>query len=123
MFRALCKLAKKPGDLQNVAVVRGRTLSLELLKILLENAGPVFCTSKRFVAAISEYLCDAVVTNTSPTIPTAYQLACSIFLTLLTKFRTSLKAEVGFFFPMLMLKPLEVVHGARSRPTPSAPSS
>ena len=60
----------------------GKTLSLELLKILLENAGPVFCTSKRFVAAISEYLCDAVVTNTSPTIPTACQLACSIFLTL-----------------------------------------
>ena len=116
VFRALCKLAKKPGDLQNVAVVRGKTLSLELLKILLENAGPVFCTSKRFVAAISEYLCDAVVTNTSPTIPTAYQLACSIFLTLLTKFRTSLKAEVGFFFPMLMLKPLEVVHGAPLAP-------
>ena len=116
VFRALCKLAKKPGDLQNVAVVRGKTLSLELLKILLENAGPVFCTSKRFVAAISEYLCDAVVTNTSPTIPTAYQLACSIFLTLLTKFRTSIKAEVGFFFPMLMLKPLEVVHGAPLAP-------
>ena len=68
------------------------------------------------MAAISEYLCDAVVTNTSPTIPTAYQLACSIFLTLLTKFRTSLKAEVGFFFPMLMLKPLEVVHGAPLAP-------
>ena len=118
MFRALWKLAKKPGDLQNLAVVRGKTLSLELLKILLENAGPVFCTSPRFIEATKEYLCDAVVTNAAPSIPTAYQLACSIFLTLLTRFRKSLKAEVGFFFPMLMLKPLEVVHG-----TPLAPYS
>jgi brefeldin A-inhibited guanine nucleotide-exchange protein len=118
VFRALCKLAKKPGDLQNVAVVRGKTLSLELLKILLENAGPVFCTSPRFIEATKEYLCDAVVTNAAPSIPVCYQLACSIFLTLLTRFRKSLKAEVGFFFPMLMLKPLEVIHG-----TPLAPYS
>ena len=37
VFRALCKLAKKPGDLTNPAVARGKTLSLELLRILLEN--------------------------------------------------------------------------------------
>lgn len=57
-----------------------------------------------------------MVTNAAPSIPTAYQLACSVFLTLLTRFRQSLKAEVGFFFPMLMLKPLEVVHGAPLAP-------
>lgn len=118
VFRALCKQAKKPGDLNNVSFVRGKTLSLELLKILLENAGPMFCTSPRLVEATKEYLCDAVVTNAEmPSIPgAAYQLACSIFLTLLTRFRKSLKAQVGFFFPKLILKHLEVVHGSPLAP-------
>ena len=100
VFRALCKLAKKSGDLTVPAVLRGKTLSLELLKILLANAGPVFATSRRFVDATKTYLCDAVVTNAAPGVPAAYQLSLSIFLTLLDKFRASLKAEVSFFlFP------------------------
>ena len=139
VFRALCKLAKKSGDLTVPAVLRGKTLSLELLKILLANAGPVFATSRRFVDATKTYLCDAVVTNAAPGVPAAYQLSLSIFLTLLDKFRASLKAEVSFFFyfvcmgnstdvvfclrlqigyfyPLLMLKPLEVVIGAPLAP-------
>ena len=63
VFRALCKLAKKPGDLQNVAVVRGKALSLELLKLVLDSAGPRFHASARFRSAVSEYLCDAVMSN------------------------------------------------------------
>jgi brefeldin A-inhibited guanine nucleotide-exchange protein len=78
-------------------VLRGKTLSLELLKILLANAGPVFATSRRFVDATKTYLCDTVVTNAAPGVPAAYQLSLSIFLTLLDKFRASLKAEVRFF--------------------------
>ena len=118
VFRALCKLAKKSGDLANVSVVRGKTLSLELLKILLENAGPRFYASERCVEATKEYLLDAVATNAAPSVPTAYQLSLSIFLTLLRRFRVSLKSEIGFFFPMLMLKPLEVVHGSPLAPYP-----
>jgi brefeldin A-inhibited guanine nucleotide-exchange protein len=38
-----------------------------------------------------------VVTNAAPGVPAAYQLSLSIFLTLLDKFRASLKAEVRFF--------------------------
>jgi brefeldin A-inhibited guanine nucleotide-exchange protein len=68
VFRALCKLAKKPGDLQNVAVVRGKTLSLELLKILLENAGPVFRTSPRFIDATKAGECITVLSDRTPQI-------------------------------------------------------
>ena len=37
----------------------------------------------------------------------ALSLCCSIFLTLLSKFRKSLKAEIAVFFPMILLKPIE----------------
>lgn len=38
-----------------------------------------------------------------------YQLQCSIFLILLSKFRSGLKSEIGIFFPMLVLRVLENV--------------
>ena len=107
VFRALCKLAKKPGDLTNPAVARGKTLSLELLRILLENAGSAFRRSRRLGAAVSEYLCDAVVVCASQTVvPAAHGLALCAFLAALKNFRHTLKAEIAVFFPALLLDPL-----------------
>ena len=40
----------------------------------------------------------------------ASALACGVFLALLKKFRSALKAEIGVFFPTLVLKPLEVLN-------------
>ena len=37
----------------------------------------------------------------------AQALTCSIFYTLMAKFRGSLKAEVGLFFPMMLLRAIE----------------
>ena len=37
----------------------------------------------------------------------AQALTCSIFYTLMAKFRYSLKAEVGLFFPMMLLRAIE----------------
>jgi brefeldin A-inhibited guanine nucleotide-exchange protein len=51
VFRALCKLSMKtpPKDAPaDPLVMRGKILALELLKILLENAGAVFRTSDRY---------------------------------------------------------------------------
>lgn len=51
VFRALCKLSMKtpPKDaLADHALMRGKIVALELLKILLENAGAVFRTSDRY---------------------------------------------------------------------------
>lgn len=50
MFRALCKLSMKNPPLEGVLdpfAVRGKIVSLELLKIMLENAGAVFRTNER----------------------------------------------------------------------------
>ena len=112
VFRSLCKLAKKPsGEINGTALVRSKILSLQLLKIIIENAGDAFSSSARFTNVVREYLCDAIVSNATPSVAEAYQLSCSIFLTLLTRYRSYLKAEIGFFFPMLLLKPLELQEG------------
>ena len=109
VFRSLCKLAKKPGsELNGAALVRSKIIALQLLKIIIENAGRAFSSSPRFANVMREYLCDAIVSNSTPNVSEAYQLSCSIFLTLLTRYRGYLKAEIGFFFPMLLLKPLEL---------------
>lgn len=86
-----------------------QVLALELIKILLENSGPVFRHSDKFVAAIKQYLCLSLLKNVTSSYPQAQTLTCSIFYTLLSKFRHSLKAEIGVFFPMILLRAVEPV--------------
>jgi len=38
-----------------------------------------------------------------------FQLSCSIFMSLVARFRAGLKAEIGVFFPMIVLRVLENV--------------
>ncbi|OWM64955.1 hypothetical protein CDL15_Pgr028673 [Punica granatum] len=78
VFRALCKLSMKTPPKEAVAdpqLMKGKIVALELLKILLENAGAVFRTSDSLVS----------------------------------RFRAGLKAEIGVFFPMIVLRVLENV--------------
>jgi len=110
VFRALCKLSTRTSDtaaVQDATAARGKVLALELLKLLLENTGPVFRSCELFTTAIRQHLCASLLRNSTSAVPAALQLSCSIFLTLLSKFRTRLKAEVGVFFPMILLKPFE----------------
>jgi brefeldin A-inhibited guanine nucleotide-exchange protein len=110
VFRALCKLSIRstesaPGS--EITTIRGKVLALELLKILLENSGPLFLSTERFVSAIKQYLCLSLLKNCQSAVPASLRLCCSIFLTLMTKFRHNLKAEIGVFFPMILLRPIE----------------
>ncbi|XP_071741489.1 brefeldin A-inhibited guanine nucleotide-exchange protein 2-like [Rutidosis leptorrhynchoides] len=112
VFRALCKLSMKtlPKDaLADPQLMRGKIVALELLKILLENAGDVFRTSERFLGAIKQYLCLSLLKNSASTLIVVFQLSCSIFISLLSRFRSGLKAEIGVFFPMIVLRVLENV--------------
>lgn len=52
VFRALCKLSMKTPPKEAAAdpeLMKGKIVALELLKILLENAGAVFRTSERYL--------------------------------------------------------------------------
>lgn len=54
VFRALCKLSMKTPPKEALAdpqLMKGKIVALELLKILLENAGAVFRTSERYLSA------------------------------------------------------------------------
>ncbi|KAG2437305.1 hypothetical protein HXX76_005962 [Chlamydomonas incerta] len=110
VFRALCKLSIRTNDATSAndpSAIRGKVLALELVKVLLENSGPVFRRADKFLAAIRQYLCLSLLKNSASSLPAAQALCVSIFMSLLTRFRTALKAEVGVFFPMILLKPLE----------------
>ncbi|KAE8712834.1 Brefeldin A-inhibited guanine nucleotide-exchange protein 4 [Hibiscus syriacus] len=87
VFKNLCKLSMKfssQGNPDDEILLRGKTVSLELLKVIMDNGGSIWCTNER-------------------------QLSCSIFMSLLIKYRSGLKAEIGIFFPMLILRVLENV--------------
>lgn len=112
VFRALCKLSMKTPPKEALAdpqLMRGKIVALELLKILLENAGAVFRTSDRFLGAIKQYLCLSLLKNSASTLMIVFQLSCSIFMSLVSRFRAGLKAEIGVFFPMIVLRVLENV--------------
>lgn len=61
----------------------------------------------RFLSAMKQFLCLSLLKNSALSVMAIFQLQCSIFTNLLTKFRSGLKAEIGIFFPMLVLRILE----------------
>lgn len=89
--------------------LRSKVLSLELLLACLQNAGEVFKTSEMFISAIKQYLCVALSKNGVSSIPQVFELSLSLFLTLLSDFKTHLKMQIEvisfiqsiFFYPFL----------------------
>jgi brefeldin A-inhibited guanine nucleotide-exchange protein len=63
----------------------------------------------RFVGAIKQYLCLSLLKNSASSLLSVFQLSCSIFMSLVARFRSGLKAEIGVFFPMIVLRVLENV--------------
>ncbi|GFY94254.1 SEC7-like guanine nucleotide exchange family protein [Actinidia rufa] len=63
----------------------------------------------KFLGAIKQYLCLSLLKNSASTLMIVFQLSCSIFISLVSRFRAGLKAEIGVFFPMIVLRVLENV--------------
>ncbi|CAB80485.1 guanine nucleotide-exchange protein-like [Arabidopsis thaliana] len=123
LFKNLCKLSMKFSSQENTddqILVRGKTLSLELLKVIIDNGGPIWLSDERqltlppqkicrFLNAIKQLLCLSLLKNSALSVMSIFQLQCAIFTTLLRKYRSGMKSEVGIFFPMLVLRVLENV--------------
>ncbi|KAH9321828.1 hypothetical protein KI387_016467, partial [Taxus chinensis] len=62
-----------------------------------------------FLGAIKQYLCLSLLKNSASPLMNIFQLSCSIFMSLVSRFRAGLKAEIGVFFPMIVLRVLENV--------------
>ncbi|KAL9417374.1 hypothetical protein AB3S75_040370 [Citrus x aurantiifolia] len=112
LFKNICKLSMKFSSQENpddLILLRGKILSLELLKVVMDNGGPVWLSNARFLNAIKQFLCLSLLKNSALSVMAVFQLQCSIFMSLLSKYRSGLKAEIGIFFPMLVLRVLENV--------------
>ncbi|ESQ53563.1 hypothetical protein EUTSA_v10024200mg [Eutrema salsugineum] len=112
LFKNLCKLSMRFSSQENnddQIMVRGKTLSLELLKVIIDNGGPVWRSNDSFINAVKQYLCLSLLKNSAVSIMSIFQLQCAIFMSLLSKLRSQLKAEIGIFFPMIVLRVLENV--------------
>uniref|UniRef100_A0A673Y1F3 ARF guanine nucleotide exchange factor 1 n=1 Tax=Salmo trutta TaxID=8032 RepID=A0A673Y1F3_SALTR len=111
VFRSLCKLSMKPlsdgpPDPKSHEL-RSKVLSLQLLLSILQNAGPIFKTNEMFINAIKQYLCVALSKNGVSSVPEVFSLSLSIFLTLLSHFKTHLKMQIEVFFKEIFLYILE----------------
>uniref|UniRef100_A0A8C1I6N8 ADP-ribosylation factor guanine nucleotide-exchange factor 1 (brefeldin A-inhibited) n=1 Tax=Cyprinus carpio TaxID=7962 RepID=A0A8C1I6N8_CYPCA len=111
VFRSLCKLSMKPlsdgpPDPKSHEL-RSKVLSLQLLLSILQNAGPIFKTNEMFINAIKQYLCVALSKNGVSSVPEVFELSLSIFLTLLSNFKTHLKMQIEVFFKEIFLYILE----------------
>ncbi|KAJ0641190.1 putative Sec7 domain, armadillo-like helical, sec7 domain superfamily protein [Helianthus annuus] len=112
VFKNLCKLSMKFSSQEqsdDQILLRGKMLSLELLKVIMDNAGPIWRTNERFINVIKQFLCLSLLKNSALSVMSIFQLLCSIFQSLLIKYRSVLKSEIGIFFPMLILRVLENV--------------
>ncbi|XP_040381119.1 brefeldin A-inhibited guanine nucleotide-exchange protein 1-like [Oryza brachyantha] len=112
LFKNLCKLSMKfatPDNPDDPVLLRGKVLSLELLRTLVDNAGPFWKSNEMYLEAIKKHLFLSLLKNSALSAMSVFQLLCSIFIGLLSRFRSGLKEEIGLFFPMLILRVLENV--------------
>ncbi|KAL4346705.1 hypothetical protein GQ457_17G004310 [Hibiscus cannabinus] len=112
VFKNLCKLSMKFSSQENLddhILLRGKILSLELLKVIMDNGGSIWRSNERFLYAVKQFLCLSLLKNSALSVMSIFELQCSVFMSLLTKNRSGLKAEIGIFFPMLILRVLENV--------------
>ncbi|XP_017859682.1 PREDICTED: brefeldin A-inhibited guanine nucleotide-exchange protein 1 [Drosophila arizonae] len=111
VFRALCKLSMKPlpeGQPDPKShELRSKVLSLHLLLLILQNAGPVFRSNEMFVMAIKQYLCVALSNNGVSLVAEVFELSLSIFVALLSNFKVHLKRQIEVFFKEIFLNILE----------------
>lgn len=111
VFRSLCRLSMKPlpdspPDPKSHEL-RSKVLSLELLHLILQNAGPVFRTHDMFISAVKQYLCVALSKNGASSVPEVFELSLAIFVTLLSNFKQHLKMQIEVFFKDIFLYILE----------------
>lgn len=100
LFRALCRLSVKgqydgdPSQPSDPVALQSKILSLELLLSILENAGPCFRASDKFVYLVRNHLCTSLLKNATSSNTAIVGLSLRIFVAMTAHFKDSLKAEL-----------------------------
>ncbi|OIW00195.1 hypothetical protein TanjilG_29185 [Lupinus angustifolius] len=105
IFRTLCKMGMKED--KDEVTTKTRILSLELLQGLLEGVSHSFTKNFHFIDSVKAYLSYVLLRASVSQSPVIFQYATGIFLVLLLRFRETLKGEIGIFFPLIVLRPLD----------------
>ncbi|KAJ3639041.1 hypothetical protein Zmor_016424 [Zophobas morio] len=84
-----------------------RTLALELLLIILKNAGAAFLRHKHFIDGTKRLLCVSLSRNVISSSSRLIELSLALFLVLLKWFKSSLKAQIEILFKNVLLLLLE----------------
>ncbi|CAA0821230.1 HOPM interactor 7 [Striga hermonthica] len=105
LFRTLCKMGMKEDN--DEVITRSRILSLELLQGLLEGVSYSFTKNFPFIDSIKAHLSYALLRASMSHSPAISQYATGLFAVLLLRFRESFKAEIGVFFPVIILRSLD----------------
>ncbi|XP_059277441.1 brefeldin A-inhibited guanine nucleotide-exchange protein 5 [Lycium ferocissimum] len=105
LFRTLCKMGIKEDN--DEVTVKTRILSLELLQGLLEGLSDSFTKNFQFMDSVKAYLSYVLLRASVSQSPTIFQYATGIFSVLALRFRECLKGEIGIFFPLIVLRPLD----------------
>ncbi|KAL1532818.1 brefeldin A-inhibited guanine nucleotide-exchange protein 5-like isoform X1 [Salvia divinorum] len=105
LFRTLCKMAMKEGN--DEVTTKNRILSLELLQGILGDCDVSFTRNSQFIDSLRGHLSFALLRASVSQSPVLFQHAAGIFSVVLLQFRESLKAEIGVFFPIIVLKVLD----------------
>uniref|UniRef100_A0A7I4C777 SEC7 domain-containing protein n=1 Tax=Physcomitrium patens TaxID=3218 RepID=A0A7I4C777_PHYPA len=106
VLRTICKMAMKDGS--DDFLSRTKLLSLELLQGCLESVNHAFTTNFPFIELVKAYLCYALLRSCVSPTAAVFQLAVNIFLIMMQRYRESLKAELGIFFNLIVLRSLEI---------------
>ncbi|CAI5708176.1 unnamed protein product [Peronospora farinosa] len=86
---------------------QSKILSLELVKEIVENAGPSFRRGERFVRAIRQCLCQSLLQNCTSNYTQIVSLSLQVFLVLLRNFKRHLKTELDIFVTSIFLRLLQ----------------
>ncbi|CAD6336232.1 unnamed protein product [Miscanthus lutarioriparius] len=88
LFKNLCKLSMKfdtPDSPEDPMLLRGKVLSLELVRMVIDNAGPFWKTNEKYLEAVKQYLCLSLLKNSALSAMSVFQLLCSIFMSLISR--------------------------------------
>ncbi|KAG1671977.1 hypothetical protein FOA52_013349 [Chlamydomonas sp. UWO 241] len=120
VLTAFCKLASRESGLTDVEAYlhQGKLLALELITKVLHNPQHSWVHVRdEFCRHLRQPLCITLLRNCSTTDAPAFALAIKLLVTVMMKrkLRTMLKAELGAFYPLFVLRPLEL--GRQDLPT------
>ncbi|KAK6136359.1 hypothetical protein DH2020_029889 [Rehmannia glutinosa] len=73
----------------------------------LEDVGDKFTKNFQFIDSVRAHISYALLRASVSQSPILFQYATGVFSVLLLRFRESLKAEIGVFFPVIVLRSLE----------------